>query len=334
MAGLAKPRNIIELIKSFGLEDTSTSRKQGLKDVLDQLQLSAGFNLIYPVNDCESASDFSESADGEFDIEIEDSTKKVGSYSIKLTATTAESGYVSTDKIVESGPIPTDSNGDQYVDWSDSDYIGWWQYNAGMNTDGELKFRIKNNGVWSDAIDVPGGTDGVWQRVELDISGLSRTRVEAIRFDNNAPVNEYVYIDDIIRYKHGNGKGPVLGPCISFPIKNGETISRGNLVGIQAGSVRRLSTTVSGEEDLGPCVVGGTGNSQGTVYATVQIGGLAYLRAGGTIVAGEGVKRGSNHTVVGAVSGQDEMNLGKAIEASTANSDFLVLISKAVTYVS
>jgi len=335
MAVLAKPRNLIEVIKSFGMEDVSTSRQQGLKDVLDQLQLSAGFNLVYPVNDCEDSTEFDESTSGEFDVTAIGSGK-VGTDAILLTATTAESGYVSTDDIVESGPIPPDINGDQWVDWRDVDYIGWWQQcNTGFNTAGELTFRLKNNGTWSAAQNVAAGTDSVWQRQEIDISSLDRDKVQAIRFDNEAPITEAVEIDDIIRYKHSNGKGPVMGPCIAVQIKNGVTTARGNICEYESAAVRRLNLeAAAGVTTLGPCVIGGTGNAQGTVWGVVQIGGLAYLRASETIVVGEGVKWATGHKIAGASDGVDEQNFAKALEAGATNVDIMTFIAKAVTYIS
>jgi len=336
MSVLAKPRNLQQLIRAFGMEDQSSTRREGLKDFLEQLQLSAGFNLIYSVNDCETVAEFTESTSGEFDVTATGSAK-VGSNSITLTATTASVGYVETDDIVNSGPIPSDMNGVKQVDWRDTDYIGWWQQcNTGFNTAGELGFRIKNDGTWSAVQAVTAATDSVYQKIELDISALTRNKVEAIRFDNdNANAAEAVIIDHIIRYKFGNGKGPVLGPCMSYPIKSGVTLARGNLVEFEAGATRRIDLeAAAGTETLGPCVIGGTGDAQGTVFGLVQIGGLAYLRAGGTIVNGEGVQWNAAHTVIGATTGVDENNFAKAVEASTTGSDFLAFIAKSVTFVS
>lgn len=336
MAGVAKPRNLQELVAAFGMEDQSSSRQQGLRDVLNQLQLSAGFNLIHPVNDCETVGEFTESTDGEFDVAAAGSGKE-GSNAIKMTATTADAGYVYTDDIYNSGPIPTDVNTDQHMDWRDSNYVGWWQKcDTGFNTAGEMQFRIKNNGTWSAAQNVAAGTDSVWQRQEIDISSLDRDKVEEIRFDNNNDnAAEAVQVDAIIRYMHSNGKGPVLGPCMAFPIKSGVTIARGNICEFEAGTTRRIDLeAAAGVETLGPCVVGGTGNAQGTVWAVVQIGGLAYLRAGGTIVAGEGCIWGAAHTIIGATTGEDENNFAKALEGGAVNVDLMCFIAKAVTFVS
>lgn len=336
MSVVAKPRNLQQLIRAFGMEDQSSDRREGLKDFLEQLQLSAGFNLLFTVNDCETVAEFDESTSGEFDVAATGSGK-VGSNSITLTATTASAGYVSTDDISNSGAIPSDMNGVKQMDWRDSDYVGWFQQcNTGFNTAGELGFRIKNDGTWSDVQAVPAGTDSVWQKQELDISALTRDKVEAIRFDNdNANSTEAVEIDQIIRYKFGNGKGPVLGPCMAYPIKSGVTLARGNIAEFEAASTRRIDLeAAAGPETLGPVVIGGTGDAQGTVWGLVQIGGLAYLRAGGAIVNGEGVQWNAAHTVIGASTGVDENNFAKAYEASTTNSDFLAFLARAVTFIS
>ena len=340
MAGYASPRSIVDLISHWGLRDTNTTRANGLEDVLENIRLMAGGNIIKSINDCGTIGDWTESDDGTLDVAADGSNYKTGSSSIQITNTAATdaSQYIETKLINGSsapGPLSPDHNDDGTIDLSDCDYIGGWVFGiatGGFGTAGELQFGLVNNGTASSLVNMPAAADDVHQRFELDISSLDRDKVSAIRFyGNNTNAAEAITIDSICAYKYGNGRGPVMGSCIQVPIASGQTLTRGQIVQVNVASIfGAIDVQVEGAaavNSYGIVVVGGTGVAGGTVYATVQYTGLAYMRAGSThgIGAGEYAGWDSATTIAGEGGANPEYAICKALEAPGADSDDILV---------
>ena len=147
----------------------------------------------------------------------------------------------------------------------------------------------------------------------------------------------------MIRYKFGNGKGPIGGPVAFIPIASGQTVARGQIVQINAAEVAGMTVQEEAAvavNTLGPVVIGGTGVAAGTVKAAVQIGGPAYLRANAATVAGEAVIWQSEHAtyghlVEGVSTGVDEQSFAKCLEAAGGQwDDIACIIGTAQTFIS
>lgn len=343
-------KNLYQLGEHYGFMDNrkgvSGQSQNGLKDVIDELRLAVGIADEILVNDCEAVAEWTESADGDLDVAIESTIIKRGTYSIKLTATTAETGNVMSTYI-DAGAQPTiDKDGNRYMDWRNSDFIGFWATagaSGDFNAASDLQISIRNNGTWSTAQDTAvvayDATNPIWRYIEVDISALTRSAVDAIRFENNNPdAADIIYIDEISRYKFGAGKGPAHGPCLILPIASGVSLTRGYIAQLleTAGSVARFDVEAAADTNtIGPVVVGGTGVAGGTVSAAVQVGGVTNLRtaASSGISDGDGVIWGSGHTILDVDAAANETNgFGQAIAApaedTTGGHDIPVIIRK------
>lgn len=319
---------LYELAKNFGMRSKTD---EGLLNFVNEVRLAVGLNEAYLVNNCETVGDFTEDPANQLDVATDAANNKIGTNSIKLSSTVASAGKVQTTEIENSSvPGVRAKDGVAQMDWRNSDYVGFWFRGNGaahFGAAGDLKFNIKNNGTWGTAVNVPAATNAVWQRVEIDISGFTRDRVEAIRFENNnADAAEDVQVDYIIRYKFGNGKGPVWGSTIKLPIKSAVTLALGNIAEFEPSTTHRLDLeSAAGADTLGPVCIGGVGDANGTVYGVVQVDGLAYLRASAALDAGEGVEWAASHKVAGvaagvgaAAAGNFENVFAKALEAPSA----------------
>jgi len=330
-------KNLYNLEKHFGMRSPNNN---GLLDVLDELRLAAGICEVAQVNDCETLADWTESSSGNFDATLESTNQKVGSGAITLTATVGNTGTdytISTDLINGSAKPDADPrDGERTIDWRKYDYIGGWNFGeatGGYGTAAELEIAIQDmtdgSPTWATAIPMnTAPVDNVHKRWEVDISALTRERVQQIRFVNqNENAGEAITIDEIEVYKFGNGWGPVRGPCIWLPIKNGVTIAKGNIVEYEAGTTHRCDLeAAAGVETLGPCVIGGVGNAAGTVLACVQVGGLGYLQANAATVNGEGLIWATGHTVEGVATGEEENAFAKGLEAAGAQYDVIAVV--------
>lgn len=345
MAGYTSPRSIADAVNFGGVKkDTDSTRANGLEDILEELSLMAGRCAMRSLNDCQTIGDWTESDNGTLDVAADTTNEKTGTSSIKITNTAATdaSQYIET-KLIDGSAVPAplspDHNDDGTIDLRDYDYIGGWNFGiatGGFGTAGELQFAIVNNGTASALQNMPAAVDSVHQRWEIDISALTRDKVEAIRFyGNNANAAEAITIDSICAYKNGNGKGPVMGQCIYLPIASGQTLTRGQIVQINVASIfGAVDVQVEGAAAVnsgGIVVVGGTGVATGKVFAVIQLTGYAYMRAGSThgIGAGEYAGWDSATTIAGEGGANPEFAICKALEAPGADSDdILVLLTQ------
>ena len=347
MAGYTKPRSIQDAVNFGGVKrDTDTTRANGLEDILEELSLMSGRCAVFSINDCETAADWTESDDGTLDIAktTGGGEYRTGSGAMKITNTAATdaSQYVETKYVngsVIPAPFSPDHNDDGSVDLRDYDYVGGWLYGyatAEFGTAGELQFALVNDGTVQTLHNMPAAGETVHQRFEIDVSGDTRDKVTAIRFyAENTNTGEDCNVDAIVAYKHGNGHGPVMGQCIYVPIESGQTLTKGQIVQVNVASIFGTpSVQVEGAAACnsgGVVVVGGTGNAQGTVFAVVQIGGYAYMRAGTShgIGAGEYAGWASATTIAGEGAANPEFAICKALEAPGADADeILVLITQ------
>ena len=189
-------KDLIALGASFGYYDTqtnrdSTNRDNGLRDVLDELRLSSGIGDEVLINDCEAEADWTESTSGEFDDAIEDTIIKVGTYSIKLSSTTAATGNVSTNYI-NAGNLGTVDpfTGRSQQNWNNSDYVIFWattDTSGHFATAGDMTLNIANYGNptagqvdWGTAVNVPAVTynaTNIWRSLIMEITSFQRNKV-------------------------------------------------------------------------------------------------------------------------------------------------------------
>lgn len=338
-------KDLISLGSSFGYYDKQTNRDgtnrdNGLRDVLDEVRLSSGIGDEVLVNDCEAVADWTENDDGELDVAIDSTDYKVGTYSIKLTSTTAETGNVSTDYI-NAGNIaivdPTSQR--QQQNWNNSDFIILWATAADASGDfataGDLTLNLQNYGnptagqaAWGTAVNVPAVTyDGtaIWRSLAIEITSFTRNKIEQIRFENNEPTSgQAINIDEIVRCKFTDGKGPLRAPCIPLPAKSAEAILQGNIVRYDVTTRRAINwVTAAAGGDIGPCVIPGTGNASGTRMVWVANSGIARMRtaASSGCAADDGIAGGSVNTIIDTANMAAEVtSIGKSLESPAEDS--------------
>lgn len=335
-------RDLISLGEHFGYFDRDTSRNNGLNDVLDEMRLSCGIGDEVLVNDMETVGDWTEHTSGKLDIANEASTVKVGTNCQKFTATAA---YDSTDQVYD---VSTDYinagnqadinpfTGRKQQNWNNSDYLICWgttTNDADFSTAGDLKLNIQNyaagSASWGTAVNVPAvtyvATNYIWRGLAMEITAFTRNHVEKIRFENyNTTAAEYIMIDEIIRCKFTDGKGPLRAACIPLPIKNAEAILQGNIVRYDVTTRRAINwVTAAAGGDLGPCVIPGTGNAAGTVMCWVAANGIVRLRtaASSGCAADDGIAGGSVNTIIDTANMAAEVtSIGKALETPAEDS--------------
>ena len=83
----------------------------------------------------------------------------------------------------------------QQESWNDSDRIGFWIYTEYKHPK-RMQFAIINNGMLSSKVEFTREAGMCHQWKEINISGLPRDRVEAIRFYPHCR-----NIDGLVRYK-------------------------------------------------------------------------------------------------------------------------------------
>ncbi len=344
-------KDLIGLGSQFGYFDRQTDRDNGLRDVLDELRLSSGIGDEVLVNDCETVADWTENDDGDLDVAIDNTDYKVGSNSIQLTSTTAETGNVSTDYI-NAGALaivdPTSQRKQQ--NWNNSDFIILWATAADASGDfataGDLKLNLQNYGnptagqaAWGAAVNVPAVTyhaTAIWRSLAIEITSFQRDKIEQIRFENNEPTgSQDINIDQIVRAKFSDGKGPLRGPCIPLPILSGTAILIGNIVVYDLSTRRATNAAGASALAIGPCVIPGTGNAAGTVMAWMVHEGFARMRtaASSGIAQNDGIIYASVNTIADVDNAAAEVNgFGFALEApaedSTGGHDIDVRIFK------
>lgn len=322
--------------------DRSTARGNGQRDWFEDAMIGST-QVVYQVNDCEAAADFTESDNSTWDVTENATDARVGTNHVVMstTAATDNTQYIET-KVITGSALPIRKIGDEtYDDWRDTDYVGFWmgaEAASDFDTAGEATFAIvylNADGVQTvgTKINIPAALNNVHQRVELDISGEgeNRKRVSSIRFfGNNSVTGQAIEIDAIIRYKHGNGKGPVWGKCIKLPIVSAVALTRGDIAQYDVATINGVSfnaEAAAGVDTAGIVVVGGTGTAAGDVYATVQIDGIAYAEASGTVTtAGEGLIWGTADTVTLVASQAAEVNVfASALEVPGAATDHFAI---------
>jgi hypothetical protein len=318
---------LAEKVGVRGFNDTTNG--QGFFQAIQELQRLLGANTIIQVNDCETSGDWSESSNGTFDMAVAATGNRVGTNCLSLTATAATTGtqYVQTYLIDESAYIPFNPMGKRQMDWRDTDYIGFWKHaesSAHFGTDGELQFAIVNDGVVSALQDVDGtaGTEHHW--CQIDISGLDRDKVEAIRFyGDNTNVGEVTYIDEILRYKYQFNGGPLYGAAL--PITSGTTLSENHWCAWSINGVA-ASASAAAVTDIGPCYLGAAtalGTATRSVWAQFPGRFFFLVQANAATVAGEGLEWAANGLAAGVSDGVEEVCWAKGLEAAGAQYDHI-----------
>ncbi|HEA19651.1 MAG TPA: hypothetical protein ENH87_01885 [Pricia antarctica] len=284
------------------------------------------------MNDCETQADWTLSDSGTFDRAVGATGKRVGSNCLKLTSTAAtdNSQYVQTVVIDESVILPLGPNGHKQQDWTDTAYIGFWTHaedSAEYGADGEMKWALVNDGTVSAKQDITGivGTEHQW--MQIDISGLPRDKVEAIRFYSNNPATaEDLYIDNIIRYKYELGGAPVFG-CYYY-ITSGTTLTEAEGVKWTIDGLAAASATET-VSDLGPAILGAStllGTAARNKYGMIPGKFILMVKASGSTTAGEGLQSSAANTYKDADSGSMEHSPLKGLEAAGAASDWIFAI--------
>ena len=302
---------------------------QGYHQAIERLCQVAGLNTIIQVNDCETSGDWTESSNGVFDYTVGATGKRVGTNNLYLTNTAATNGtqYIQTILINESAYIPLAPDGKRQMSWEDTDYIGFWKHavsSAHFGTDGELQFAIVNDGVVSDIQDVDGTSGTTHHWCQIDIRGMDRDKVEAIRFyATNTNAAEVANVDDIIRYKFQYNGGPMYGSAL--PIKSATTLSENDwstwsIDGCLAASSAAAVT------DVGPALLNAatrTGTAARSQWAHFP-GCFFYLaQANAGTIAGEGLEWAANGLAAGVSTGVDEKGFAKGHEAAGAQYDWI-----------
>ena len=326
--------DIASMIGPRGLNDASNS--QGILQAIQRLYQVTGLNTIIQVNDCETSGDWAESDNGTFDYAVGATGKRVGTNCLKLTSTAAGDGtqYVETLLVNESAAVPKGLNAKKEMDWTDTDYIGFWKHaasSAHFGTAGELKFALINDGkvnpvsgTEGSAASVTGtaGTEHHW--VQIDISGYDRDKVSAIRFYcNNANTSEDCYIDDIIRYKYQFNGGPMYG-C-GFPIKSATALSENHWAQWTIDGLI-ASVTAANIADVGPVLLNSstaTGTAARSVWALLPGRFIFLIQANAATVAGEGLEWAANGLAAGVSTGVEEKCWAKGLEAAGAQYDHI-----------
>lgn len=318
-------------IGPIGIDDT-TGNATGYKEAIQELQRAYGINHIVQVNDCETQADWTLSDSGTFDRAVGVTGVRVGANALKLTSTAATDNtqYVQTLLIDESVVLPKGPNGHRQQDWTDTDYIGMWIHaedSAEYGTDGEMKWALVNDGVLSDKKDITGivGTEHQW--MQIDISGISRDKVEAIRFySNNAATAEDLYIDNIIRYKYELGGAPVFG-CYYY-ITSGTTLNEAEGVKWTIDGLAAASATET-VGDLGPAILGSStllGTAARNKYGMIPGKFILMVKVSASVTAGGGLRYSGANTYENTAAGKLEHSPLKALEIAGATSDWIFAI--------
>ena len=318
---------IASMVGPTGMDDTQNS--QGFLQAIEELQRLAGANTIIQVNDCETSADWTESDSGTFDYAVGTSGDRVGTNALTLTGTGATDGtqYVETLLINESTYVPAGPDGKRQMDWTDTDYIGFYLNavgSANYGTAGEMTIALVNDGVVSalQNIAVCAGTEDKWSQV--DISALDRDKVEAIRFySTNSNTGEAIYVDDIIRYKYQFNGGPAYGAAL--PIKSGTTLSENHWCTWSIDGVLAASSAAA-VTDVGPCWLGAsskTGTAAQSVWAFFPGRYFFLTGCNAATVAGEGLEWAANGYCAGVSNGVEEKGWAKGLEAASEQYDWI-----------
>lgn len=310
-----------------GMNDTVNS--QGFLQALEELQRLAGANVIVQVNDCETSGDWSESDNGTFDYAVGASGNRVGTNALTLTGTAATDGtqYVETLLINESAYAPMGPNQKRQMDWTDTNYIGFYLNavgSANYGTAGEMTIALVNDGTVSahQNIAVCAGTEDKWSQV--DISSLTRDKVEAIRFySNNSNTGEAIYVDEIIRYKYQFNGGPAYGAAL--PIVSGTTLTENHWAKWSINGAL-ASSSAAAVTDIGPCWLGqssATGTAARSVWAWFPGRYFFLTGCNAATVAGEGLEWAANGLCAGVSNGVEEKGWAKGLEAASEQYDWI-----------
>ena len=338
---LSRLRSVLGLRNSWKVSDNDAadSGGDGLLDFLDEVRLATGSNTIRLINDMETVGDWTESDSGTFDIAV-NTSGKVGTNAQKFTATAAGDGSQNIEtNVIDGGDVLVPGGRDglghraESMNWEDTDFVGCWvqaDTAADFGSAGELRLNIENKGVWGTAVNVPAtsGTNTNWERYEVDITSFARDQVTKIRFELHAgaAAGEDVSIDELIRYKFGNGYGPVMGRCQWFPLADAATVARGNIVNISDLGLAAV-TSAADSQDIGPCVVGGTG---GTDYdgCWVQISGHSFFPVGTTVTEDETLIWGAGHKLLAdaGTTSVDFRVIARMPDGTTVTEESVVLL--------
>ena len=338
---LSRIRSTLDLRNSYKVSDNDADATggNGLLDFLDEVRLATGTNTVRLINDLETVGEWTESDSGTFDIAV-NSSGKVGTNGQKFTATAQGDGSqnIETDYIYGGAQVPTAARDGLthrvgQLNWEDSDFVGFWvkaDTAADFGTAGDLTFQLKNNGTWGTAVNVPAtsGTNTNWERIEIDITSFARDAVEKIRFNltSGPAAAEDITIDEMIRYKFGNGYGPVFGRCQWFPIASGSTVTRGQIATVSDVGLASTAAAAAAQ-NLGPVVVGGTG---GTDYdgCWVQVSGYSFFPAGTTLVEDSCLIWGSGHVLLAdaGTTSPDNRIIARMPDGTTVTEQSVVLI--------
>ena len=313
---------------------TDNDRSSGFREAIEELQKGQGINHIVQVNDCATAADWTESDNGTFDVAADTTydrlTTKNSAVSFTNTAATDNSQYCQTLIIDESKYASKNTYGKRQMNWEDTDYIGFWktpENSAENGTAGEMSFAIVNDGTLSAKTNIAGNSTTAVSFEQIDISGLDRDKVEAIRFySNNSVTGEATIIDEIIRYKYQFNGGPLYGQY--FYITSAGTLTenqnaRWTIDGLAVGDATEVVN------DVGPCQLGAataTGTAARNVWGRFPGQFIFLAKASAATVAGEGLIFSGAATLEGCSTGVEEISICKGLEAAAYAGDSIFCI--------
>lgn len=247
---------------------------------------------IYRIATGADTSDFTEETSGQLDVASNGEGPTGHDSSIRFTQT-AISGvqvYVTYSSA---------------VDWSEYDYLGMWYKGGDDNTyaSGDIKVGIfeEGNTLWAARTETyslpaiaPEAATAEWKYFEQALDTANRlTRNAVTRFSfyqDSGIAGNTLDIAEIELYKIGTSRGPARGQVRRYEVANGITVTRGEIVQMDADGRIRIAA------DNSPYVIGVAVSTSDTAtdvgvsaQADVVIDGVVNLKSDETLSAGDGV---------------------------------------------
>lgn len=293
---------------------------------------------VPPGGDCETVGDFTEEANGVWDVSAVGSSK-IGANSIRMTQT----------GIVTGKSIYLQFSGPKDLSWAK--YLGlWYKGKAGVTyhaSDLIVYLFTKKGNVLYAARTLSSGMGGyveenpaVWHYAEILISGMTIAsgkggeanlkEVWGIGFCAAAMANtETMDADQIEFYTHGTGYGAARGTIMTAPILDGITVAIGNTLRWGVGG--RVDLSIDNEPAFaGIAVAGGTGDEAGSGFTDFVVDGPVNMKCSdANIAADEGIcmsAAGTAPTIDDGGAGAQAYEMGKALEAGALNRVITVIL--------
>jgi hypothetical protein len=294
-------------------------------DLLKVLKYCAVGSTIHPISNCEDVTDWDIESSGVFNAVNETSKIRVGSNALELVDIGSVKGnFVTLD----------DLHRPQGEDWTEFNWLCMWLHDdTGARLAGELTVQIRNNGTWSDELNVPiCSAADMWQLKCIDITGIAKNKVDGFRFVNQrgSGASEKVYVDEIfvtdLITGVGSGSvatGPVFGPCTILPVETGATIVPGDPVewgvfGVNTGTANDERIIGIACQDVPMTSVIASDTALKQVIVAIA-GAVVFMRNDATgPTVGEPVLFGSDVVTEAAGSGTSNAERGFAISLEDA----------------